>query len=80
MVTIEGLPKNGKLDPLPQAFLDESAMQCGYCAPGMFPAAPSLIDRVPDPTEAEIIDHMKGDLCRCRAYPCIVITSMALKF
>ncbi|HWA84181.1 MAG TPA: (2Fe-2S)-binding protein, partial [Fimbriimonadaceae bacterium] len=69
IVTIEGLGKNGKLDPLQQAFIDEGAMQCGYCVTGMILAARALLDKNTHPSEAEIVEHMNGNVCRCGGYP-----------
>jgi aerobic-type carbon monoxide dehydrogenase small subunit (CoxS/CutS family) len=72
ITTIEGLAKGGKLDPLQQAFLDEGAMQCGYCVTGMILAARALLDKNPHPSEAEIVEHMVGNICRCGGYPRMV--------
>ncbi len=69
VVTIEGLAKDGKLHPIQQAFLDEDAMQCGYCVPGMIMAAAGLLAREKDPSDARIVEHMQGNVCRCCAYP-----------
>jgi aerobic-type carbon monoxide dehydrogenase small subunit (CoxS/CutS family) len=69
VITIEGLAKNGKLDPVQQAFLDEGAMQCGYCVSGMILAARALLNKIPHPTDAEIVEHMNGNICRCGGYP-----------
>jgi nicotinate dehydrogenase subunit A len=69
VVTIEGLEKLGRLDPLQQAFLDEAAMQCGYCVAGMIMAAHALLLQNPHPTDADIVTHMQGNLCRCGCYP-----------
>ena len=60
VVTIEGLEKDGRLHPVQQAFLDEGAMQCGYCVPGMILTAAALLERTPHPTDAEIIEGMNG--------------------
>ena len=69
VTTIEGLADgSGHLHPLQQAFLDNFAFQCGFCTPGMILAAKSLLDQTPDPTDAEIIAHMDGNLCRCTGY------------
>lgn len=68
IVTIEGLEKDGKLHPLQQAFVDEGAMQCGYCVPGMIMSAVGLLSRTPKPTEAQIVEHMQGNVCRCCGY------------
>lgn len=72
VTTVEGLEKNGRLHPLQQAFLDEGAMQCGYCIPGMILSAVALLKRNPDPSDAQIAQHMNGNVCRCGAYPRIV--------
>ena len=72
ITTIEHLAADGRLHPVQQAFLDEGAMQCGYCTPGMILAAAALLEANPDPSEMEIIRHMDGNLCRCGTYPRIV--------
>lgn len=69
VVTIEGLAdESGRLHPLQQAFLDNFAFQCGYCTPGMILAAKALLDENPAPTDAQIVAHMDGNLCRCTGY------------
>jgi aerobic-type carbon monoxide dehydrogenase small subunit (CoxS/CutS family) len=70
--TVEGLAKGGKLHPMQQAFLDEGAMQCAYCVPGMIVAAVGLLERNPKPTDAEIVDAMSANICRCGGYPRMV--------
>jgi nicotinate dehydrogenase subunit A len=70
--TIESLNANGKLDRVQQAFLDQDAMQCGYCTPGMIMAAVSLLRTTPSPSEAAIVQAMDRHLCRCGTYPRIV--------
>lgn len=65
VMTIEGLARNGKLHPLQQAFIDEQAAQCGYCATGIIMAAKALLDANPRPTDADIRSALKGNLCRC---------------
>jgi aerobic-type carbon monoxide dehydrogenase small subunit (CoxS/CutS family) len=70
--TIEGLAEGGELHPLQQAFLDEGAMQCGFCIPGMVMSAAGLLATQPQPTEAEIVTAMGGNICRCGVYPRIV--------
>jgi len=65
VTTIEGLARNGKLHPLQQAFIDEQAAQCGYCATGIIMAAKALLDANPRPTESDIRFALKGNLCRC---------------
>ena len=70
--TIESLAESGKLHPLQQAFIEEDAMQCGYCVPGMIVTASALLAKNKNPTEREIRDHMRGNICRCCAYPRMV--------
>ena len=70
--TVEGLAKNGDLNLLQQAFLDEGAAQCGICTPGMLMAAKSLLDRTPKPTEKQVLEALSGVLCRCTGYTKIV--------
>lgn len=73
LTTIEGLAdESGRLHPLQQAFLDHFAFQCGFCTPGMIVSAKALLDENPNPTDAEIIAHMNGNLCRCAGYLHIV--------
>lgn len=72
VVTVEGLVKDGKLHPLQQAFVDEGAVQCGFCTPGMLMSAKALLDVNPSPTEAEIRTTLSGNLCRCTGYVRIV--------
>ena len=68
VVTVEGLAKDGQLDTLQQAFLDEDGGQCGYCTPGFLMSARALLDENPRPTDAEIREALSGNLCRCNAY------------
>ena len=72
ILTIEGLAAGGRLHPVQQAFLDEGAVQCGYCTPGMILTAVALLERNPRPTDAQIVEGMNGNLCRCCGYPRIV--------
>ena len=72
IITIEGLEEDGKLHPLQEAFIDEGAVQCGFCTPGMVLTAKELIDKNPSPTEEEIQDAIRGNLCRCTGYANIV--------
>lgn len=69
ILTIESLEKLGTLSPLQQAFIDEGAMQCGYCVSGMLMAATALLKKNPHPSDSEILDHMQGNICRCGGYP-----------
>jgi carbon-monoxide dehydrogenase small subunit len=72
VTTIEGLTKNGRLHPLQQSFIDEGAVQCGFCTPAMVLSAKALIDRNPEPTKEEIKEALSGVLCRCGSYKKIV--------
>jgi aerobic-type carbon monoxide dehydrogenase small subunit (CoxS/CutS family) len=77
VITIEGLAQDGKLHPVQQAFLDQDALQCGFCTPGMILNAYSLLLANPSPTEADVIEGMDGNLCRCGAHPRIVRAVLA---
>ena len=68
ITTLEGLAKDGELHPLQQAWIDEQVPQCGYCQNGQILTAKVLLDRNPNPTDAEIRDGMEGALCRCMTY------------
>ncbi len=68
VITIEGLGKDGNLHPLQKAFIKHDALQCGFCTPGMILKAYSLLSENPQPTRAEIIEEMDGNLCRCGAH------------
>ena len=72
ITTIEGLERGGELHPLQQAFIDEGAVQCGYCTPGMILSAKALLDTNPDPSNEEIKQAIRGNLCRCTGYTNIV--------
>ena len=72
ILTIEGLAEDGKLDPLQDAFVNDGAIQCGFCTPGMVLAAKALLDRNPQPTEEEIRRAIVGNLCRCTGYVKII--------
>ena len=72
IVTIEGLEVDGKLSPVQQAFLDEGALQCGYCTSGMIMNATSLLNSKHKPTHDEIVEAMNGNVCRCGTYPRIL--------
>ncbi len=72
IVTIEGLAEGGRLHRVQQAFIDEGAMQCGYCTSGMVLRTAALLDANPNPTAAQVIDALDGSLCRCCGYPRIL--------
>ena len=72
VTTIEGLEKDGQLDPLQQAFIDKGAVQCGFCIPGMIMAAKYLLRENSNPTETEIKQGLAGNLCRCAGYSRII--------
>lgn len=72
VLTVEGLAPEGRLSPLQQAFVERNAVQCGFCTPGMLMSAYALLQRNPDPTEAEIKEALVGNLCRCTGYVRII--------
>lgn len=72
ITTIEGLERHDVLTPVQQAFVDEGAMQCGYCTSGMIMQATALLAENPQPSEKQIVMRMNGNLCRCGTYPRIV--------
>ena len=72
VTTIEGLARGDRLHPLQQAFIDEQAMQCGYCTSGMIMAGVALLERTPSPSSDDIVRAMNGNVCRCGTYPEIV--------
>jgi len=72
VVTVEGLALDGQLDLVQQEFMDEGAVQCGFCTPGMLISARALLTRTPDPTEEQIREALVGNLCRCTGYTRIV--------
>jgi carbon-monoxide dehydrogenase small subunit len=72
VTTIEGLSQGGKLHPLQQAFIDEGAVQCGFCIPGVILTAKAFLDSNPNPTEVEVRQAIAGNLCRCTGYDKIV--------
>ena len=77
VTTIEGLADGDRLHPMQQAFQDNHGLQCGYCTPGMVMAATSLLDEIPQPTEAQVREGLEGNLCRCTGYHNIVRAVLA---
>ena len=72
VTTIEGMADGDALHPIQQAFIDCHGLQCGFCTPGMVMAAAGLLAEVPDPTEAQVVEALDGNLCRCTGYVNIV--------
>jgi carbon-monoxide dehydrogenase small subunit len=70
--TVEGLARNGELDPVQQGFHEMHALQCGFCTPGMMLTVRALLDENPDPTDHEIRTAISGGICRCTGYKNIV--------
>lgn len=70
--TIEGVADGVNLDPIQEAFIEEGAIQCGFCTPGFIMTTKALLRERPDPTEKEIREYLKGNLCRCTGYVNIV--------
>ena len=72
ITTIEGVEQGGKLDRLQEEFINQAAVQCGYCSPGMILSGKALLMRNPHPTEREVREAIGGNLCRCTGYVRIV--------
>ncbi len=72
LTTVEGISNNDSLVPIQRCFLEEAALQCGFCTPGFIVATKALLDQNPNPTEAEIRWWLAGNLCRCTGYDKIV--------
>ncbi len=72
ITTVEGLTRDGKLDPLQEAFVEEGAVQCGFCTPGMLITGKGLLSENPSPSESEVRKAIAGNLCRCTGYVRIV--------
>ena len=72
IITIEGLAKEEEVHPIQQAFLEEGAVQCGFCTPGMILSAKALLDKNPNPNKEEIRESISGNLCRCTGYNKII--------
>ena len=70
--TVEGMERDGRLDPVQQGFMEEHGLQCGFCTPGMMLTALALLDRNPKPTDDEIRVAISGQICRCTGYKNIV--------
>lgn len=72
ITTIEGLEQNGRLHPLQQAFLDAEAFQCAYCTSGLIMSSVALLRQNANPSEAEIVQFLQGNICRCGTHPRII--------
>jgi aerobic-type carbon monoxide dehydrogenase small subunit (CoxS/CutS family) len=72
VTTIEGLSANGRLHPVQAAFLEAEAFQCGFCTPGFVVAAVALLAKNRNPSDAEIVEGLSGNICRCCTYPRIL--------
>ena len=70
--TIEGVAEGNRLDPVQEAYIEEGAIQCGFCTPGFVMTTKALLAENPDPSEAEIREYLKGNYCRCTGYVNIV--------
>jgi aerobic carbon-monoxide dehydrogenase small subunit len=68
ITTVEGLTSNGELSDVQRAFVDEGAVQCGFCTPGLVVAVHDLLDHRPRPTDLEVREALSGNLCRCTGY------------
>lgn len=76
VTTVEGLERDGELDPVQQAFVDEYGAQCGYCTPGMVLAAHALLAKNPQPDESQVREALAGNTCMCTGYVQIVRSVM----
>lgn len=72
ITTIEGLARGDALHPVQEAFVEEGAMQCGYCTSGMILSAVALLEQTPNPSDEQIVEAMNGNICRCNGYVKIV--------
>ena len=70
--TVEGVADGDKLDPIQEAYIEEGAIQCGFCTPGFIMTTKALLKENPDPSEAEIREYLKGNYCRCTGYVNII--------
>lgn len=72
VTTVEGLSEGENLHPLQEAFVENFALQCGFCTPGFLMMAKALLDSTPDPTRDQIVEYLEGNICRCTGYQPIV--------
>ena len=78
VITVEGLAEDGALNPLQQAFMDNHALQCGFCTPGMLMTLTELLTDNPNPNEQEVREAISGNICRCTGYQGIVNAALAV--
>ncbi|MGA7525204.1 MAG: (2Fe-2S)-binding protein [Acidobacteriaceae bacterium] len=69
ITTVEGLERDGRLSAVQEAFLEEGAFQCAYCTSGMILTTTALLEKHPHPSEAQVLEAMDGNVCRCGTYP-----------
>ena len=69
ITTVEGLSKDGELDPVQKAFVQHDAQMCGFCTPGLVMSVRALLDRNPNPTVEDVKEAVSGNTCRCGTYP-----------
>ncbi len=72
LTTVEGLSRDGELNPIQQAFVEEHGLQCGFCTPGFLMTVTELLEFHPDPTDEQIMDYLGGQICRCTGYQSIL--------
>jgi carbon-monoxide dehydrogenase small subunit len=72
VTTIEGVAKGNELDEVQQAFIEEGAVQCGYCIPGLIVMTKTLLAEKPKPTDNDVREYLRGNLCRCTGYANII--------
>ena len=77
ITTIEGLAKDGHLDPVQTAFIEKDALQCGFCTPGMIMSVRALLNRNPSPSLSQVKQAVSGNLCRCGTYPRVFEAALA---
>ncbi|MFQ5553711.1 MAG: (2Fe-2S)-binding protein [Thermoplasmata archaeon] len=77
VLTIEGLASDGELHPLQTSFSENHGLQCGFCTPGLIMASYELLERIPEPTEAQVREGISGNMCRCTGYVNVVKAVLA---